>query len=122
MFKSKNLIVAATCAMLGLSLFGNIALAQIANIPGTQPTGVSTVGQIVDLIRFIVRWVYIIFFIIAVLFIIFAAFTYLTAAGDDEKVKKAKSQIIYAAVAIIVALLSVAFETIIRTFIQAPRA
>ena len=72
--------------------------------------------------RFVVRWVYIIFFVIAVLMILFAAFTYLTAAGNEEKVKKARDSIIYAAVAVAVALLAVGFEQIIRTFLEAPTA
>ena len=120
--KSKFFTAAVYGATLGSILLSSAALAQVASIPGTESTGVSTIGQIVDLLRYIVRWVYIIFFILAVLFIIFTAFTYLTAGGDEEKVKKAKNQIIYAAVAIIIALLSVAFETVIKTFISAPSA
>lgn len=50
--------------------------------------------------------------------IILAAFSCLFAAGDEEKVKTAKQRIIYAAVAIIVALLAVGFESIIKTFLQ----
>ena len=42
-----------------------------------------TAGGVKGVIQAIVKWVYIIFFIIAVLFIIFAAFTYLTA--QDRK-------------------------------------
>ncbi|MEE8131623.1 MAG: hypothetical protein V3T98_01080 [Candidatus Paceibacterota bacterium] len=104
-------------ALIGLStLLGNAALVgAAAPIP---PSPVTTVTGMVDVIDNIVRWVYIIFFIIAVLYIILSAFTYLTAGGDEEKVKKAKNQIIYAAVAIIVALLAVGFQTIIRTFLE----
>jgi hypothetical protein len=56
------------------------------------------------------------------MFIIFAAFSYLTAGGDPEQVSKAKSRIIYAAVAIAVALLAVGFEVIIRNFLASPGA
>jgi len=104
-------------SMIGL-LLGNVAMGQIAQIPGVQPVGPSNVSGLVEIIRHIVRWVYIIFFILAVLFILFAAFTYLTAGGDSEKVGKAKNQIIYAAVAIAIALLSVGFEVIVRNFLE----
>ena len=48
----------------------------------------------------------------------FAAYTYLMASGDPEGVTKARNEIIYAAVAIIVALLAVGFDTAIATFLQ----
>jgi phosphoglycerol transferase MdoB-like AlkP superfamily enzyme len=86
------------------------------NLPGAVEK--TSVGGVVDVLRSVVRWVYIIFFIIAVMFILFAAFSYLTAGGDPETVAKAKNQIIYAAIAIAVALLAVGFEQIIRTFLQ----
>ncbi len=105
-----------------LLLLGNVASAQVANIPGVERVGPTTVGGLVDIITYIVRWTYIIFFIIAVMFIILAAFSYLTAGGDAEKVAVAKNRIIYAMVAILVALLAVGFEIIIRNFLIAPTA
>jgi len=114
-----------TAIALGVSLLGimaNVAIGQLQNpyIPGVTPVGPTTVGGLVDVIRGVVRWVYIIFFIIAVLFILFAAFTYLTAGGEAEKVNKAKTQLIYAAVAIAVALLAVGFSAIIQAFLTNP--
>ena len=116
-----------TIGLLGLNIvtlgFGPLALAQqtIANVPITS-VGPKTVGGLLDLTRAVVKWVYILFFILAVLFILWAAFTYLMAAGDEDKVKKAKDRLIYAIVAIVVAFLAVGFETIIGTFLTAPNA
>jgi len=103
-----------------LTLNNAVAMAQISGIPGVEQVGPPTVGGLVDLVRQIVRWAYIIFFIIAVLMIILAAFSYLTAGGDAEKVNTAKNRLIYAAVAIAVAFLAVSFETIIKNFLSAP--
>jgi hypothetical protein len=101
-------------------LLSNIALAQpVSRLPIT-PVGPTTIGGIVDLLRQIVRWIYIIFFIVAVAFILFAAFTYLMAGSDEGKVEKARNMILYAAIAIVVALMSVGFEQIIRNFLQSP--
>lgn len=100
----------------------SIVNGQVANIPGITPVGPQTVGGVVGVLQNVVRWIYIIFFIIAVLFILFAAFAYLTAGGEAEKVTTAKNQLIYAVVAIVVALLAVGFETIIRNFLAAPGA
>ncbi len=105
-----------------LLVSANVAVGQVGDIPGVSQVGPTTVGGLVDVLRNVVRWVYIIFFVIAVMFILFAAFNYLTAGGEAEKVTKAKNQLIYAVVAIVVALLAVGFETIIRNFLAAPSA
>jgi hypothetical protein len=116
---SKIAKLSLVVSVISLLLLGNVAIGQVAQIPGIQPTGPTTVGGLVDVLRNVVRWIYILFFIIAVMFILFAAFSYLTAGGDPEQVSKAKSRIIYAAIAIAVALLAVGFEVIIRNFLQA---
>ncbi len=109
--------------MVAIMSFGDLAIAQIpTTLPQVPQVGPTTVGGVVDLVRYIVRWVYIIFFIVAVLFILFAAFTYLSAGGDEEKVKTARNMIIYASIAILVALLAVAFEAIIKGFLLSPTA
>ena len=73
---------------------------------------------IIDVIRGVARWIYIIFFIIAVMFILFAAFNYLSGGEDAEKAKTAHNQIKYAAIAIAVALLAVGLEIIVRNFLE----
>ena len=118
-----KIIVSFVIISIGVLTLNNaVAMAQISGIPGVEPVGPQTVGGLVDLVRQIVRWAYIIFFIIAVLMIILAAFSYLTAGGDAEKVNTAKNRLIYAAVAIAVAFLAVSFETIIKNFLSAPGA
>ena len=52
--------------------------------PGVDRIGPSTVGGVVDIIRQVGRWVYIIFFIIAVLLSYFRAFI-LLRAGETRK-------------------------------------
>jgi len=69
------------------------------------------------IIEKITGWMQGIFFLIAVIFIIYAAFVYLTSAGNEEKIKKAKSIIIYAIVAIAVALLATAVKQFVDTFL-----
>ncbi len=120
--KTKIATLSLTALVIGLLVFGNVAIGQVANIPGVDRVGPTTVGGIVDIIRQVVRWVYIIFFIIAVLLVIMAAFTYLFAGGDPEKVGEAKSRLIYATVAIAVAFLAVGFEAIVKNFLTTPGA
>lgn len=90
-----------------------------AGIPGVQnQPNVNTVNDLLVIVRNIVRIIYIIFFILAVVFIIVAAFVYLTSAGKPENTKKARDMIIYAAIAIAVALLAVSVQFIVSNFLQ----
>jgi len=85
---------------------------------GTPESPIKTPGGLLDTIAGIVKWVYIIFFIIAVMLVLFAAFKYLGGAGNPERLKKAHDMIIYAAIAIAIALLSVGAVKIIENFLQ----
>lgn len=78
--------------------------------------------KIFEILGRIVSWTYTIFFIVAVFFILVAAFNFLFARGDPEKIKSARSQILWAVVAIAVALISVGAAQIIKTFLKNPGA
>ena len=98
--------------------------------PGTLPSSenlnlsspIKESSELIDVIARIVGWIYIIFFIIAVMYILFAAFNYLTGANDPEKIKTGRNQIIYAAIAIVIALLAVGARTIIEGFLGGGRS
>ncbi|MBZ1348186.1 MAG: pilin [Candidatus Nealsonbacteria bacterium] len=57
-------------------------------------------------LAWIVNFVFFIFITVAVIFIIVAAFQFLTAAGDAEAIKKARTSILYAVIAIVVAVMA----------------
>ena len=97
-------------------LFINIAAA-IPSAPPTPTVEKESIGQLFDILLAALSWVYAIFFVIAAFFILFAAFTYLTAKGDPEKVKGARDQIIYAVIAIVVALLAFSIDRIVKAFL-----
>lgn len=75
-------------------------------------------SKIFDILARVARYTYTIFFIVAIIFIIIAAFNFLTAKGDPEKIKSARSQILWAVVAIAIALISVGAAQIILSFIE----
>ncbi len=79
--------------------------------PITEP------NQFLDVIASVVKWTYAIFFIITVMFVLFAAFNYLTGGDDAEKIKSAHQQIMYAGIAVAIALLAVGFSLIIQRFL-----
>ena len=56
-------------------------------------------------------------FALAGIFILIAGFQYLTAQGDPEKTKSAKNMIVYAIVAIVIALVAFGVEAIIKAIL-----
>ena len=67
---------------------------------------VRTPGQALGIICTIAGWLFAFLIVLAILFIIWAAFSYLTSGGNQEKVAAANKALIFAAVAIAVGLLA----------------
>ncbi|MEK7658134.1 MAG: hypothetical protein AAB366_03045 [Patescibacteria group bacterium] len=86
-------------------------------VAAAEDSPVKSVNDVIRILNNIVKWTYTIFFIAAVFFILLAAYKFLFAQDDPEKIKSAKNQIIYAVIAIIVALLAVSFPVIIKDFL-----
>lgn len=97
------------------------ALAQIptppVSLPATSP--VDNLSGIGLFICTALNWVFYFLVIFAVVFILLAAFKYLTAAGDPEKVKAAGQQILYAAIAVGVALIAKAVPLLVGSLMGA---
>lgn len=91
-----------------------VAFAQILNYPKDI---IDTPEKIVDLTETIRDWVFTVFMIVAVIAIIYTAFMYLTAAGSEDKVKKARMALTFAIVAIVIALLAGSLPTLIQNII-----
>src|SRR5882724_5566755 len=80
-------------------------------------TGINSVGDVKGLLCNIFGWVFTFFVIIAIFFVLYAGFKYLTAGGEEEKVHEANRTLIYAVVAIVVALLARSVPLIIANFV-----
>lgn len=96
------------------------ALGTVAGPGNGIPDGVKieNVEGIVNIVKAILAWIYYIFFIISVIYVILAAFAYLGEGEDAEKLKTIHKNIMWAAIAIAVALLSVGINLIIKNFIS----
>jgi hypothetical protein len=102
-----------------------MAFAQNLPLP-LPPTNVGVPqGQITSLqgvlqtLCTVFAWAFYFLIVLAVIFVIVAAFKYLTAAGDPEKVKSAGATLLYAAIAIGVALLARAVPLVVGSFLGA---
>ena len=106
-----------------LSLSGLLALlpavsafAQTATLPPPPPNSTTPLG-LIGIMCNILGWVFVLLILLAVVFVIVAAFRYLTAAGDPEKVKKANYTLLYAAIAVAVAILAKAVPLLVSSLV-----
>jgi len=74
--------------------------------------------QVIQLLNRILNYVWTIMGIIVVMMLLYAGFTFVTAAGSDEKVEQAKKMIKWALVGIVVMLLSGGIMMLIENFLR----
>ena len=87
-----------------------------ANVPQGAITSLQGVLQTMCTVF---AWAFYFLIVLAVIFVIVAGFKYLTASGDPEKVKSAGATLLYAAIAIGVALLARAVPLVVGSFLGA---
>lgn len=61
----------------------------------------------------IAEWFIALFWILAVAFVVWAAFLYLSAGGNEEKISEAKKRLLYALIATAIALLATGIDYIV---------
>lgn len=110
----KKIVVVSLIALPLLSLAQVTAFPPV-NAPVSSITSLSAVNRV---IVNIVNWVMGLFFVAAVLFIFYAAYLFLNAAGNPDQLQHAKDQLIYAIVAIVVALLAGSVRFIVASVLQ----
>lgn len=109
-------------ALSGTSLLASpiIALAQFDPNVVIAPTAtVTKFGDFIAIFNTLISWMFTILLILSVIFIILAAFKYLTAGGDEEKIKKAHQMIIYAVVGLVVAFLAQGIRLVVAQLLGA---
>jgi len=100
------------------SAFGGVASAQLiqqGDVPSSISAATGGEGSFRALILNIVNFFLLFLGLIAVIMIIYGGITYVTAAGNQEKIESAKKIILYAIVGIIIVLISFA---LVRTVIS----
>lgn len=109
--KYSKLLLILSLAMIGYTLVVTQAFA-----------AVETEQDVLRILNRVVDWMFTFLLVISVIFVIIAAYNYLFAAGDAEKVKKAHLMIVYAVVAIAVGLLARGVSFIVGQLIEQPTA
>ncbi len=90
-----------------------------------DPTGIRSekiidfsVYDLVYTLETLANWLLAIIGIVAVIMILYGAFLYIVAAGDEDKVKKAKNVIIYGLVGVVVAILAFAIVSFVASLLD----
>lgn len=82
-----------------------------------SPISATTFDQ---LINSIINFIFYISLVIAPLMVLIAAFYFITAGGDPQKVKKGKDIIMYTFIGLLIVFLAKALVSVIRYYILAP--
>jgi len=98
-------------------IFSNVLVPFVLAASSTS-SPIQSTNDILSALGNIAGYLYTAFFIVAIIFIIIAGFNFLTAQGDAEKIKSARRQIYWAAVAIAIVLISVAADQIIKQLLK----
>ena len=102
----------------GLTAISLIAPVLVAAQNNTLPSPPFTdPGGAITIICTIAGWIFAFLVVLAVVFVLLAAWDYLTAGGEAEKISSANNKLIYAAVAIAVALFARGFPLLIVGFV-----
>jgi len=74
---------------------------------------------VTDLMDLIQTWVSEVIFILGIIMVLYAAFLYMTSAGDDTRIEKAKKTFIYGIIGMIVAMLAYFIWDTVASFLGA---
>jgi len=105
--------------MAKMKRLASVGIAVLTALPALALAQPTSITGFVGLLNQALVYILTFFWIIAAIFIILAAFSYLTAGGDEEKLKSAKQKVIYAIVAIVVALLAQSIRWVVSSFLGA---
>ena len=118
-FKTNLIIGASLVLILALPVIGAAWTLEPVATSGVVFSTITGGTELINLINSAIGWVQVVLFTFAVLFLIFAAFSYLTSGGDPEKTKTAMNSVIYAIVAIAVAMISFGIKAVVQSILGA---
>lgn len=107
----KSIAALLACLIMALPV---VALAQYAAPTDTQLPGAS----VYDIIKGVMQWILAIVGIIGVIGFAIAGILYLTAAGDETQIDKAKKAMTYSIIGVIVALFGLVALTAVENMLK----
>jgi hypothetical protein len=86
-------------------------------LAATPAEPITSESDVINALGNVAGFMFNVFLGLAVIFVIFAAFLYLTATGDTNRLNQAKNVLIYSIVAIVIALLAGGVTTLVQNII-----
>ena len=77
----------------------------------------NNVSQVPTLACTIVDWLFWALIVFAVIMVLLAAYGYVSSGGDPDKTKAASQKLLYAAIAVVVAIIAVGFPDLVSSFL-----
>lgn len=117
----KKLVVKTSLLLSGL--IPAVALADFnpaegdRDLPDLPSEAPDDFGGLIDVIVTIAQWMFGILMALSIVFILYAAFLYVISQGNEERIKTAKTVLIYAVVGLVVAVLAGGISVVIQDFI-----
>jgi hypothetical protein len=88
-------------------------------VPQAPITSITSLaGTATSPLTVLVRWFIGIFWIVAVAMVVWAAFLYLTAGGNEEKITEAKKRLLYAVIAAAIALMATGIDFLVEMLLK----
>ncbi len=115
----KKIFAVASLLAVVFLMFGSVVSAQVYTGPANLPTP-QNLPTWMETVNIIARWIYTIVLVAAVILGLIAAFSYITAAGDSNKVKTANKMLIYAVIAVVIAILAFSITKIVGGLLGVP--
>ena len=119
---AKKIISFCLLALLGIAT-ASIALAATSTVEapptrfGSIVTGITSGADFITLVEGITNWIFVFLLVAATIFIVLAGWQFITGGGDPQAVSQARSKLLWAAVGILVALLSRGFVLAISNLV-----
>jgi len=82
-----------------------------------EPAPIQDIAGIDRFVGAVLTWVSGIFWTIAIIAVFYAAYLFLNASGDEERVSKAKRQLLYAIIAMAIAIMAPGLKPLIRNIL-----
>jgi fumarate reductase subunit D len=94
--------------LLAVAVFPIIALADPDVPAAVTPQSVTPIPNtnFENTIGFLTNWFFAILLVVAVWFLLWAGFTFVTANGEPDKITKARSQVMYGLIGVLVAVMA----------------
>ena len=100
------------------NFFEKVGVFSIALAQQYAPPEFEQPEELIERINKIVRWIVTLLVVFSAIFIVMAGFNYVTSGGDEDKISKAKTQLLYGLVGVGIAVLAYALPRVIYFIVK----